>query len=412
MIAPGPHPLAMLTQFYRDPLGMFVDAQQRWGDVVRFAIPGYLVHQVTSWAEAKYVLTQPHYQLSETMGSSLAFVGNGLATNIGESWAVHRRMMQPAFHRRTVSRYTEVIRRTIDTEQSRWQSETDLAAAFVRLNHHLLGQIILGIDFNQHPEVLLDLHLIRTYVNRRVNAIVGLPEVLMNPFYQRYQQAIRRFDRFVQAAIEDPQPDSLLADLKQARDPRTGTEITEQQLRDEINTAFFNAYDDPGSALSWVIWLLSQHPQVEQQLRDEVTGATSDSDLPFVRAVLDEALRLYPPTWSMLRDVQQDDEISGYHIPAGSTILINSFILHRHHDYYEQPDAFIPGREKPFDLSFGHGPRQCIGRDLALLQMQLMLSSFIKQFEFRILTPSVQMDAASSLRMKSGLVAQLTKHHP
>jgi cytochrome P450 len=161
-------------------------------------------------------------------------------------------------------------------------------------------------------------------------------------------------------------------------------------------------YETTANALTWTGYLLSQHAWAVQNLREEVRqtlrgrlpAAADLASLPYMRQVLDESLRLFPPAWIIGRRALADDEMGGYHIPAGTVIAICIYTLHRHPAFWEQPERFDPERFTPEHISrreryayipFSIGPRQCIGNGFALLEASLILACIAQRFELRLI---------------------------
>jgi cytochrome P450 len=210
-----------------------------------------------------------------------------------------------------------------------------------------------------------------------------------------------------------------------AREEDNDNLMNDKQLRDEIVTLFIAGHETTALALSWTLYLLSQHPDVENCLRKELdvvlAGRTPTLiDLPkltYLRKVLDESMRLYPPGWLTERKAITDDEIGGYRIPAGTTLAITQYVTHRHPQFWDEPTKFDPERFTPQRSSgrpryayfpFGGGPRQCIGKNLATLETQLVLAMIVQRCRFH-LTPGweVKTEPELSLRLKGGLCMQL-----
>ncbi len=197
--------------------------------------------------------------------------------------------------------------------------------------------------------------------------------------------------------------------------------MSDQQLRDEVMTLFLAGHETTAVALSWTLYLLSQHPEVEAKLRselDEVLGgrAPTLSDLPqlaYTRMVLDESLRLYPPAWVTERKALSEDEISGFHIPAGTTVVISPYATHRHPQFWPDAEIFDPerfqagcsaGRPRYAYFPFGGGPRQCIGNSFALLEAQIILAAIIQRYRLEFAPGwKVMPEPLVTLRPKGGL---------
>jgi cytochrome P450 len=220
--------------------------------------------------------------------------------------------------------------------------------------------------------------------------------------------------------------DDLLALLMGARDEETGEAMTDTQLRDEVITLFIAGHETTANALAWTFYLLAKNPESERKLRDELDrelGANgsqhppSVADLPripYARRVVEEAMRLYPPAWITNRQALEDDEILGYRIPAGAFVMISPYVIHRHPDLWENPLAFDPdrfsperseGRPRYAYFPFGGGPRQCIGRDMALVEAHLILAAIVGKCRLRLASEStaVEPEALATLRPRGGL---------
>jgi cytochrome P450 len=185
-----------------------------------------------------------------------------------------------------------------------------------------------------------------------------------------------------------------------------GGRLDDQQLRHEMMGLLIAGHETTANALTWTFYLLSQNQDSIERLRREVRQALDGSTptsadiprLPYLRLVLDESLRLFPPAWIIGRRAIADDEIGGYHVPAGTVIAICIYTLHRHPAFWETPDLFDPERftpERSADrhkyayIPFSIGPRQCIGNSFALLEASLILASIAQRFELH-LSPGVE----------------------
>jgi unspecific monooxygenase len=198
------------------------------------------------------------------------------------------------------------------------------------------------------------------------------------------------------SAPENDPPRDLFDLLRAARDPQTGAAFSDVQLRDQMTTMVVAGHETTALALFWAIYLLASAPAEQERVAEEVHGVdfTPDnatdvlSKLTYTRAVVNEALRLYPPAFAITRAAIGADRIGAVDVPAGSLVMVAPFVLHRHAQHWRNPDAFEPARflgdaapaHRFAYLPFGVGPRVCVGAQFALTEAALVLAMLIKQF--------------------------------
>jgi cytochrome P450 len=219
----------------------------------------------------------------------------------------------------------------------------------------------------------------------------------------------------------------LLSMLLAVRDEETGEGMTDRQLRDEAMTVFLAGHETTANALSWTWHLLSGHPEVESRLQEELREVLAGrpptvGDLPRLRytdMVVKESMRLYPPAWAFGRETLADCEIGGYHIPAGTQLIMSQWVMHRDPRYYEEPVEFRPerwgdgstvGLPKYAYFPFGGGPRLCIGQSFAKMEAVLLLATIAQEFRLRS-APGERITPQPSitLRPKNGMRMVLEK---
>jgi len=194
--------------------------------------------------------------------------------------------------------------------------------------------------------------------------------------------------------------------LMETRDKETGEAMPERQLIDEIMTLIVAGHETSASALNWTWYLLSRHPEIERELHAAIAGAPEPEALgvedalriPFVKQVLKESMRLYPPVWLFTRRAIAEDRIGGRYVPAGTDVFICPYLLHRHVAHWQEPDEFRPARfataaeRQRHDfayLPFSAGPRHCVGEGFALAEMAMHVIMVARRFrlEYRGATP-------------------------
>ena len=199
----------------------------------------------------------------------------------------------------------------------------------------------------------------------------------------------------------------------------TAAGLPDDAIRDELVTMVVAGHETVASALTWTLMLLAEHPDAQQRLRDEARAAADWTPmqlrqrLPWTRAVVDESLRLFPPGWVVSRRAAQADSLGGQPVPHGTLVIISPWLLHRNPRYWPDPSDFRPGRfldemstqVRPAYLPFGLGPRLCIGRDFALVELTILLVEILR--DHVVTLPSgwkrPELDAFATLRPRGGL---------
>src|SRR5215469_4547061 len=337
MKAPGPSVLFLLKSLpaIRGSLpGFMTSLTQHYGDVVRISLlnqEGYLLNHPDG---VKHALQSHHHQYSKEVYALTflkALLGEGLLTNEGASWLMQRRLMQPAFHRKRLSAMSTVMTDATCAMLERWQDIAqggqvlDIAQEMMRLTLRNVGLVLLSRDLSNEMDRLGQ--AFATYRTLLVQYLytpfppLGVP----TPRNRRLQATIRELDTVIEGIISERRKQNtdtgdLLSILLQARDEETGEGMTDRQVRDEVMTLLLAGHETTATALTWTWYLLSQHPKVEERLRTELdevlAGQPPTVDhlprLPYTRMILDETLRLYPPTFSLSRKALADDDIGGY----------------------------------------------------------------------------------------------------
>ena len=222
----------------------------------------------------------------------------------------------------------------------------------------------------------------------------------------------------------------LLSLLLSARDEETGEAMTDEQLRVEVTTFLLAGQETTSLALTWTWYLLSQHPDAQRRLEEEIDvvldGRSPEYDdlanLPYTRMVIDEAMRLYPPAWGFSRQALADDDLGGFRLPRGWLAFIIPYVLHRLPGVWADPEAFDPDRFLPEATAarpkfvyrpFGAGPRQCIGSHFALIESQLVVATLAQLYRLR-LVPGHRVEPwpLITLRPRFGMAMTIERRTP
>ena len=199
---------------------------------------------------------------------------------------------------------------------------------------------------------------------------------------------------------ENTPPDDLLTMLLETRYEDTGESMGEEQLIDECLILFVAGHETSANALSWMIYLLCQNPEILHDLQT----STGEQQLIKIRNVIHESMRLYPPAWVVDRISLEDDQVNEYFLPKGTVWIIYIRGMHRHPDYWNEPNRFLPDRwsdphlNKEAYMPFGAGPRMCIGEHFAMMEVQLILTAIVNRFDFRLLSKTISEKPLVTLR--------------
>ena len=439
---PGPrgYPIVgVLPNMARDLLGFLVSVSNQYDGLVRLRVGPRSMHLITHPDAVKHILQDNYRNYIKGYDAVERLLGQGLVTSEGELWRRQRRLMQPAFHQRRVATLLDSMARQTTAMLTRWQAaardrqQLDLADEFMGLTRRIIVATMFSTDIGDQAEAVG--HAFATtmeYLGRHVFNPLPLPEWLPTPATRRYQQALRLLDTVVYRIVAERRASSrsandLLSMLIDAQDAETGEQMTPKQVRDEVMTIFLAGHETTATVLAWACYTLAQHPPVEHRLREELAsvlgGRTPElADLPklsYTRMVIDEVLRLYPPAWMFARRALADDELGGYHLPAGAMVAISPYVTHRNPDFWESPEHFDPerfeearqaGRPRFAYHPFSGGPRVCIGNSFALMEAQLILAMLYQGFELALVPGrTVRPRPGSTLRPQPGVWMTIQK---
>lgn len=391
-----------LSEFRHDMLGLYQRLTREYGDVVAFRLGPRSVWLVNHPDLIEFVLSSGsrHFKKSFAYQLLVPVIGRGLLTSEGSFWLRQRRLAQPAFHRQRIAAFGDVMVAYTQRLLDRWRpgEVRDLHADMMRLTLEIVAKTLFDFDLAEEAaDVGAALEVVQENFSNRFEGIFPLPTWFPSPSNLRLRRAVRRLDQILYGIIDQrrkSQEDKgdLLSMLLHARDEDDGSGMTDQQLRDEAMTLFLAGHETTALALSWLWYLLAQHPAVEATLLAELREALGDrpptvADLPRLRyteAVVHETMRLYPPAYSMGREAIEPCELGGYPVPVGQTIEVCQWLTQRDPRWFNDPERFMPerwldGREKRLPryayFPFGGGPRQCIGNTFALMEAVLVLAT-------------------------------------
>ncbi len=398
---PGPPPPRSLAEVRQDALRFVLENGRRYGDVFRYTLDGSVVTLLNHPQAIQHVLRDNHhiYQKKDSPDYLMHrhILGEGLLTSEGEEWLRLRRLMEPAFHRRVIAAAGEMMVQTTQRMLDEWEPlvgtgrTLDLAPALSQLALTIVTKALFDYDITAAADRF-------STAVQTLNQALGQGGAGQAGAYHHMPAAIATIRDMVSQIVAYRRTRPAVANDFLALLLASG-ELSDRQVRDQIITLLLAGHETTAKAMSWTLYLLSQHPAVEERVCAEIAtvlgGATPTVEgveqLPYTWQVIQEALRLYPPVWILSRRATATDEVLGYEIPAGSTILVSPYAMHRHPQYWPEPERFEPERlqaarpVQPFTyLPFGGGPRLCIGRNFATLEMKLVLVTILQRYRLRL----------------------------
>lgn len=348
-------------------------------------------------------------------------LGNGLLTAEGTTWRRNRKIAAPVFQHSSVRDFAPLFVRAAERSALRTLAQPGMFRIdqeMTKLTLEIIGESVLSANLDEDVDGIS--HTVTSTLDKfpaMFLASAFLPSAIRNRVIETVVRPGRRkLDVFARKIIEDARRDgaetSLLRRLMTASESEAGHEMTLDQVRDEVATFLLAGHETTATTMAWVWYLLTVAPEWQDRLHDEVRQVTGGRrltiddvpSLPLTRAVIDEALRLYPPVANLMRRADKTIELTPrLTVKRGETVLVSPWILHRHRAYWREPDRFDPTRflgeeaaQRPRHvyMPFGAGSRICIGASFALLEAVLILGTFVQRARVRVVNAEQVMPQA------------------
>lgn len=438
---PGPRrifPLSGLFAYRKGPLPFFQNLAAQYGDISYFKLGPQEAFFLNHPDYIKEVLVTNHQNFHKGLALQRAkrLLGEGLLTSEDDFHRRQRRLAQPAFHRARIASYAGVMTDYASQTRARWHdSETlDMSDEMMRLTLGIVGKTLFDADVvSDAQEVGEAMTVVMDLFNTITIPFFELLQKLPLPQLRRFDNAKARLDAIIYRLIEERRRGGedrgdLLSMLLLAQDTEgDGGAMTDEQLRDEVMTIFLAGHETTANALTWTWYLLSQNPEVETKLHEEIDRVLGGrlpafedvAQLKYTEMVLAESMRLYPPAWALGRLAVKEFEIAGYVVPRKSLVLMSQYVMHRDPRYFPAPLRFDPDRwtaeardSRPqFSyFPFGGGPRRCIGEGFAWMEGILLVATLAGQWQMRLVpNHPVALKPVITLRPKHGMRMTVTR---
>jgi cytochrome P450 len=410
-------PLALLAEmlptFFRfDSLAFTLMVSREYGDIAHYRFGPLHVYHLSHPDLARRILVeQPEkFRKPELLKHAFGpFAGEGLLTSDGALWKRQRKLMQPAFHQRQLAAYGNVmVTETLRVLDSFSDGQVrEISAEMAELTLTIVAKCLFGAQLpSELHEIRGAMVAMLAAASRRVNSILRMPSWAPTASNVRERRALTKMDGILRVLVESRrksgQPrDDLLSVLLEATDDASGGGMPDKQLRDEMLTLFLAGHETTANALTWTWYLLSEHPEAEAKLCEELDRVlagrapevTDLAKLPYTEMVIRESMRLYPPAPAVAREPIAEVMIGGYRVREGSLLSVNTYAMQRDARFYTDPERYDPERFSPgweeripryAYLPFGAGPRVCIGNSFAMMEARLILATVAQSYRLSL----------------------------
>lgn len=425
------------NRILKNPLPFHNENFEKYGDTFMVNIGlGSKVVFTRNAESIKHILQKNHrnYHKSALQTKDLAkYIGNGLLTSNGDFWRVHRRMVQPAFHKKKLEGLLDIMHSSIKTELAEITPnvEQDVFPLMGDLAFQVVAQSLFSADnIRKRMRKLQDI----TTTNQKM-LIKEMRQPYLKWWFQLSgdinkhlefsKEAQKLLNDIIQERIDNAEEkDDLLDMLLKAR-YEDGTAMSRKQLIDEVLILFTAGHETTANTLSFTLFLLAKHPEIQEKVFQEIKDVDVESadsmqllgQLKYTKQCIEESMRLYPPVYVIDRVSLGDDMVDGHDFKKRTVWLMSMYELHRHADFWEEPSSFMPERfdsENKKDYSdyyfpFGAGPRMCVGNNFAMYEMIMTVAEVVKKYTITTDNEEVEINPLISLKPKKVPLTFMTR---
>jgi len=389
--------LGHLRAYVSNPLTFLQKHQKIYGDIFTFRVANRRLIFINHPDYIRRVLQENprNYKKSQAYRKLSLLLGEGLFTSEGEYWQSQRRTIQPAFHRNQIKTYAQAMHDLSMLMIERWKSEkeVELTAEMTHVTLRIISKTMLDITLDKEDQVVEEhLPFALKFMVNRITSPLASPLWIPTKENLKFKKAVSVLDELINKIIQYKKQNlsiDLLSQLILLINEETGKGMTDRQLRDEVMTIFLAGHETTAMGLIWTLNHVLRDDAIKQQLLNEVKSIKNPWDgvgSYFLQNVISEALRIFTPVWILSREASGKDFLGEYKIRKGDRIIFSPYIVHRHPEFWENPEIFNPDRfamppaHRFAYFPFGGGPRVCIGQHFAIMEMTILLVNILKHF--------------------------------
>jgi cytochrome P450 len=425
--------LLKTRQIYKDPLPFHRENFQKYGPTFKITPkPGLTIHFTCDEKLTRHILqkNQKNYDKSSLQTEDLGkYIGHGLLTENGDKWRANRKLIQPAFYKKSLVSIMDTMNRVIKEEIATIPTgkPVDIYHVFNSLAFKVVARSLFYLD--DIDEEISRLQHITESAQKSLIKELRIP--FMKWYFDREWLAgeksvpynLKLVDEgrdilrgFIAQRRADPNNYDDLLDMLLHSTYEDGTHMDDDQLVDEILVLFIAGHETTANALSFALQLIANHPTAQQTIREQALSQNESNGLmpwlggmEYVKQCIEETLRLYPPAYVTDRVALEDDQCGDYTIPAGSIWLISFYEMHHRSDLWEKPEQFIPERfeterarkYRDFYFPFGAGPRMCVGNNFAMFEMMLAITRVLQSYRIISVNDNIEYHPLITLKPKN-----------
>ena len=438
---PGPKGLPLvgsLFPFFKDILGFLKDTAASYGDIAYFRLGPREIYLLSHPNDIQDVLIKnnSNFLKSRALQRAKIVVGEGLLTSEKETHLRNRRIIQPIFHNKVIPQFAETMVSFTNEFIDGWEDNgvREIHRDMMEITQRIVVKTLFDSELEEESSALIDalsyvLHQFPRFLFPYSEYLDKLPL----PANIKCFKAIDTMDKALFSIMEKRESDGsdrydlLSVLLSEESENGGGKAFSSKQIRDELITFYIAGQETTSNALCWAWYLISQNPEVEEKIAEEIETVLGDrlpvygdiGKLTYIQNTVKEALRMYPPAWTVSRRAIEDYEVRGYWIPSGADIYMSQFVVHYDPRFYDEPNRFNPDRWMDMEkedfprfafFPFGGGIRRCIGEPFAMMEAVLLIAVIASRWRLKLKPGSrVVPNPLITLRPKYGLEMTVQK---
>jgi len=411
----------------KDPLNFLSALVNSSSDIIEMEHLGQKVFLVNSPELVEHILVKNHKNFikGHFYNKLKPMFRAGLPVLDGKDWKKHRQLMAKSFRKDQINNISNLSIILTDKLVKEWLPQSgplNVDTAMAKLALDIVAQSLFGSNIEKYSDgIIKAIDYMLLFSEDRIWDPLDRNWNYLSPNYWKFKSARNYIDKVIFEFVDRRKSGEtfgadLLGILIAALGDDPDTSITYQELRDEVTSMLILGHESTAKTLTWLFYLLAQHQGVQNELYEEIVAIIGDSEpnethfenMPFLKAVISETLRLYPASWSIARKNVHQETLLGVNIPAGSNLWLSPYLMHRNRKYYKTPEAFRPERflnaemhntHKYAYFPFAAGPRGCIGEGMAWQEIMCITAILCRKFVFE-LAPGQRVEPVARISVK------------